>query len=642
MNNISGLRQWLASKTAWWLVVAYGLTACVLSAPVVDRLSTVVIGNGTDPWQDIWNIWWVKGWLLGQHPLYFTHLLFYPRGANLAWMTLALPAATVAGGLAAFGVSLSMAYNLVMLGSLVADGLAAYWCGRRMGLERAGATAAGFVFMASPYFMGQMLGHLDLVGAYAIPLVAGWFWDVWRRDRPPWWRYGMLGALLALTTYAVEDYALYTFLLCALIIIVHPARRGQRWRTFLERGGGWALALGIYVILVFPLVYALTQGPLAVHGAAAEPLGLPWVVDALAWITPDPWGYFRWLTPIWHLDPNVADGSGFPGFVAWGVVAYGLTRRRRLSTDKRAVFGALAILAAIFAVLSMGPALHVNGHLYRIPLPELYLQMLPFWRDTLPERLAVVTALLGALLAGLAFDALWQDVSSAGLRRVVFGVFVGVIGIWAFATAMTLLVPGAALLAAAGLAGSFCAVAMLRSEGATVRRFMLSATLVALVLLGSWPAPYPELSVPAVPYAATVRQAGGSVFYVPAVLPETFWGSGDCTYMYLAAVIGLPTPEGYVSRLPHFTLRRIDRSAVLGYLWGVQYGPNPEARLQRSAAKLLGRYLSRHDVRSVVVETALLAAPQKTLAWLSRTLGPGWRRQRVSAAVTLFTRHPLT
>jgi hypothetical protein len=125
MGNSSTVRQWLVSKTALWLVPSYALTACLMSAPAVAHLSSAVIGTGTDPWQVIWNIAWVKGWLLGQHPLYFTHLLNYPRGANLAWMTLALPAAVVAAGLVAMGSPLAVAYNVVMLASLVADGLAA-------------------------------------------------------------------------------------------------------------------------------------------------------------------------------------------------------------------------------------------------------------------------------------------------------------------------------------------------------------------------------------------------------------------------------------------------------------------------------------------------------------------------------------
>jgi hypothetical protein len=638
MGKASAPEQWWVSHTGWWLAPAYALTACVLSLPAVFHLSSAVIGTGTDPWQVIWNIWWVKGWLLGQHALYFTHFLFYPRGANLAWMTLALPAAIVAAGLAAVGLPLTVAYNLVMLASLTADGLAAYWCARKMGLGRPGAVASGFVYMTSPYFMGQMLGHLHLVGAYGIPLVLGWFWDMWRRDRPAWWRYVVLGALLALTTYAVEDYALYTFLLCVLVVLVHPARRGQRLRALLGRSGGWVLALGVYVFLVFPLVDALIVGPLAVHGAAAEPLVLPWVVDALAWVTPDPWGYFHWLSPVWHLDPNVADGSGFPGFVGWAVVVYSAIGRRHLSLDKRAMFGALAILAAIFAVLSMGPVLHVDGHLYRIPMPELYLQILPFWQDTLPERLAAVTALLMGLLVGMTFDALWDDVRTPLIRRAVLGIFVGVIVLWAFATVKVLPLPYAGTSALVLLLASFMTLAALRRRKVAGGRFMLAATLVALVLLGSWPFPYPEAPVPAVPYAATVRQAGGSVFYIPAVIPDTWWGDGDCAYMYLATVFALPSPEGYVSRLPYSTLHRVDGSPVLGYLWGVQYRPNPEARLQRSASEVIDGYFRRHGVRSVVVETKLLAAPHHTLAWLTRALGSGWRRERISGSITLFVR----
>ena len=92
--------------------------ALVISLPVSFHLRTQLIGTGSDPGQNVWNVAWVRGWLDGYHDLYFTHQLLYPEGANLAWMTLALPSSIVAALLVP-GLGLAGAYNVRLLLTLV-------------------------------------------------------------------------------------------------------------------------------------------------------------------------------------------------------------------------------------------------------------------------------------------------------------------------------------------------------------------------------------------------------------------------------------------------------------------------------------------------------------------------------------------
>jgi len=582
-------------RTGLLVAVAYAAWAAALSWPGPAHLATRVIGDGGDAPLFLWNIRWVEGWVLGQHGLFETHQLFWPQGANLAWTTLALPASILAGMLVASGAGLVLAYNLVVLASLAADGAALYWCARRMGLPRSGAFWAGWIFLASPYFMGQLLGHLNLVGAWGIPLVVGWGWDLLARRQPAWWRFAVLGVLVALVAWSVYDYGIYATGALVAVWLAHPDLRGRRLAVLRAWWRGWLLAGGAAVVALAPLVAALLVAPLAVHGGAATPFYSPWVVDALSAVVPDPWGAFRFLAPAWHLAPDLADGSGFPGFGLWlgalGGVAILVHRRRngQREPDLERLIWPLGALSALSAVLSLGSFLHVDGIRTPIPMPYILLADVPYVRDTLPERLAVLTALFGSLLTGvvLAWVARWARAHRLG---------------W---------VPRA-----------------------------LGATAVAgVVAVGSAPWPFADTALPRVPHPTAIRAAGGTTLYVPTVVPMTRWGAGIARFMYEAALIGTPTPDGYVSRIPLSTAARIDRSVVLGYLWGIAQTPDPETGLAGAAARALPRYLARHDVCSIVVDAGLLPAAPQAVGWLRAHAGAGWRVLVDGASWTVLLRH---
>jgi len=575
----------VADRPATWLglLIIYGATAVWLTYPGSTQLSTHMLGIPSDAFQNLWNILWVQGWLAGHHALYFTHLEFAPRGANLAWETLSLPGTIVAAAIRPL-VGLDAAYNSVLLAALSADGLAGYAFARKLGLTRLGAAVAGLTFMTSPYFVGQLLGHLHMVSAFGVPLFLGALWDLGHRPDGPLARYLLAGFYLALTMYSAQDYALYAVAAGVGLLLFHPAHPFQRLRTTWT---GWAALAGVFAVLVAPLVYNMLWAPLAVHNAAATPLTTPWVVDVEGLVLPDPWGVFAGLATSWRLAPDLMDGGIFPGFMLWAGAITVLGMRRQASLAQRRTVAMAAVLTGVFALLSLGPYLHAGGTRLNLPLPDWILASLPFWKDTWPERLAMLTALFGSILAGVAVE-----LARHQLARHQLG--------WA----------------------------------------VLAPVVLGLIMLGSWAEPFPATRPPRVPYVHLVRQAGGSVLFVPAVVPSTAIGYGPFAFIYVAARLDVPTPEGYVSRLPTSTIRQINRSLVLRYLWGTQFSPNPEHSLADRARRDLAAYLTRHDIKSILfLDTRSDPIPRTGALWLRRVLGPHWRAHPYGATV-LFTWHP--
>ncbi len=556
------------------LALVYLLAAVALTYPGVLAFGHAALGLPEDLYQNLWNILWVKGWLAGRHGLYFTHLEYYPTGANLAWETLSLPG-TVMAALLAPATGLAAAYNTALLAYWVADGLAMYVFSRTVGLPRLSAGLAGLAFMASPYFVGQMMGHLHMVGAFGVPWFLAILWQLYERPVGSPWRYVGLAAVLALTTYVVQDYAVYAVAVGIMLLWLHPARP---WRRVMADWRRWVLAVATYAALVAPMMYAMLLGPLAVHAGAVTPVSTPWVVDLEGLVLPEPWGLSVGLAVHWTLAPDLMEGGIFPGYVLWAAVILLLVVRKRLSRRDRVLAGWAGVGTGVFALLSLGPVLHVGGRITTIPLPERLLAALPAWQDTWPERLAMLTALFGAILVGVAADWVRAEVD----RRTA------------------------------------------ESRPGSGRRIVVVGG-VLLIAAASWSASFPATRPPAVPYAHLVRHAGGTVLYVPAVLPGTRLGYGSTEYIYVEAVLAVPTPEGYVSRIPLATVNHLQKSSVLTYLWGLQFRRNHAAAFAQAAAAEFPGYLKRNHVGSIVFLAQGVARPAHAVAWLRAHLGRRWR-----------------
>lgn len=568
------------------LVFSYVAFAIALTYPGILVYTHAALGIPEDLFQNLWNILWVNGWLAGHHAIYFTALEYYPIGANLAWETLSLPVTIIAALLHPI-IGLAAAYNTVLLASLVADGLAMYGFATTIGLSRFGARLAGMSFMASPYFIGQLLGHVNMVGAFGVPWFLTILWRVCQQPRSPLWRYCGLAGTLGLTTYIVQDYALYAIAAGILLMWLHP---GRPWRTVWTEWWRWAVAIVTYVALVAPQVYAMVYGPLAVHAAAAQPVTTPWVVDLEGLILPQPWGLFAGLANYWRLAPDLLDGGIFPGFVLWAAAITLVCKRRQLPSEHRAIVGWAAVGTGLFAMLSLGPVLHVSGHVTSIPLPDRLLTALPLWQDTWPERLAMMTALFGAILVGIAAEWLRTRLDERAASR---------------------------------------------PRG----RFIVLTSALLLIAAASWTAGFPATPIPSVPYASVVRHAGGTVLYVPAVMPGTLMTYGPFNYIYVEGVLGMPTPEGYVSRIPAQTRNQLDRSPVLRYLWGTQFAHNKATQDAIAAATQFSGYLRRHHVHSIIfLAGSGVAHPDRTLNWLRQHLGTTWQMKKYDATIVFLRR----
>lgn len=485
------MRAWRGTARACGSVLGYVLLACTVTWPLPLRLKTHLLGSPEgDTGIYVWNLWIFRHELLrhARLPISTDHVFAYTGGADFS-----LHNYTPIAGLFAlpligpFGVV--AAYNIVLILFVALSGAAMYLLARRLGLGPAWAWLAGAVFAASPLLVARTTAHLSLVSAAPLPL---FLWALLRtldsgrvRDA------ALVGALVALASYADAYYGIYCVLMGAFLVggrfLVWSRRPATTPRTarFIDavmavlaafvawrllNGGtdvvigtltihlrtlynpvlalvvlaaarlwltfrpsvrmhdpGAALArmryLGIvavatYLVLMLPVIVGLAlryvDGQLP--GTETFWRSSPRGVDALAYVVPNPnHPWFGGVTGRWFLPPRL---DSFPELVASfslvALLAIAFAAWRRWLPRFWIAF------TAFFAVLSLGPFVHVAGVNTYVIGPWALLRYVPvIGMARSPSRFAIVAGVGLSLLFAMALQELWRRRAAPGRAWVL-------------------------------------------------------------------------------------------------------------------------------------------------------------------------------------------------------------------------------
>lgn len=406
-------------KRAVWAAALLLLLAIIYTFPLVTRIGTEVPGTGMDVSQYYWCHWWFhKAVSLGQNPWHTDHL-WYPNGTSLVFSTNRF-------GSAAFGWLLTplagivASYNLVILLSFVLSGLGFYLFVRELTGSDAGGLAAAVVFAFSPFKYNKLIYQHFLLSTYTFGFV---LWMLVRilKGKSKARREGViLGLLLGATLYE-SIFCLDLLALAVVFLLLWHAV--LHWQTFWRRQ---VLA----PLLVAGLTAAITAVPMATmitldmheYGGLPQATGAKtFSNDLLVLFIPSPMAYS--LPGTSHEEIFARENFVYRtreenfGTIGWIILVLGISGwwagRNKSCPVNSFAFGAL-----LFAVLSLGPVLHVAGKEVfdigpllnvRIPLPYALLQSLPpVGMVRAPSRFILLTFFFLAPLAGLSVAALMK------------------------------------------------------------------------------------------------------------------------------------------------------------------------------------------------------------------------------------------
>lgn len=416
----SRLPHWL------WLFLllgSYSIIAIIITYPLINNLETHLVGRTTDALLHYWNNWWVqKALTTGQNP-FFTTYLSYPYGVslithNFAWFNILpwLLLEPLLGGI--------VAYNVIILLSLVLCGLSMYWLAFDLLHDQRAAFIAGLIYMAWPFRLSQ-LDHPNLVATYFMPI---FFLFLGRTLRNGRWRDAIFaGISAAMVGYTRWQILIPAFLMALVYILgLSPQWWQQKRHTFPK-----LITVGLLgFFLLLPPAIMLGRAQLqsdvtadVLYATDEQIMNTDW----LAYITP-PRRHPQFksiVNPIYdeHYYPDRSKGRRYPAYIGISVlilVAIALIKRWRDTWI-------WLLMALLLMLLASGMAWRFNGQLYTA-IPTLYKllgSIASLMRE--PERFVMFLALPVAIMAAYGWQVilskvrkkLWAILLTVGLSLLI-------------------------------------------------------------------------------------------------------------------------------------------------------------------------------------------------------------------------------
>jgi hypothetical protein len=380
----------VASWPGEWCVIALAFVALTLMMTWQQLASPFAVGDTGDPLFSIWRLSWVAHQLPRDPLRLFDGNIFYPELRTLAYSDAMLATALMAAPLLWLGVHQVLVYNVVLLVSFAASGIAMYALVRALTGDRAAAFVAGVAFAFYP-FRFEHYSHLELQVTFWMPLALLMMHRTMATGRA---RDGAVtGLLVALQTLSSLYCGLYLLVVMGVVWLAAGglARSGRRLVP-------WLAAAAVLVLLILPVAVPYLQN----RGQLGE--RPDWEARIYS-ATPRSYAVAHVRSRLYGdlLDgPRTPEASLFPGI---GVVALALIGAWPHLTRSRA-----RAAYALAALVAFDGSLGLNG----IVFPTLRDALLPFRGLRVPARFSILVGLSLSVLAGYGVQRLRQ---SSWLKR---------------------------------------------------------------------------------------------------------------------------------------------------------------------------------------------------------------------------------
>ena len=569
----------------------FAALAIWLTFPLVLSLGTHVTGEGPgDNLCFLWNTWWFRRALVQQASFgFWSDAIFVPVGTSLVLHTHTfLQAAIGAAMLPTAGVT--FAHNVVLLIGLAANGWAAYALCFHYSRQILPSVAGGVAFASGTYVLVHVLGHVNLVHAWVIPLFA----LVLARfmERPSTLRACLAGGALAAVTYSDYYHALFSVAFVGLTLLstslgVTVTTRSGRWRRAMQT----SLALAA-VLAACGVIVAATGGTVVTLGSIrisirstrniVAGVGVLLLVSAVLRhaVRLSLVGSTEGQRPAWRLW-LVAAGSA--GVLLAPLAYFGLALIAEGDYISPPVLWRSSPAGIDAATLVLGPPRHLVTGLWTQQMYGRFgidLIEQSGWIGVVPA-LAVVMAIRHArvqrdlrlwVLTAATFLAL-----SLGPFLRLFGADTGLPLPFAVVRHLPIVsnarMPGRAIVMVQLASAVLTALALARLS----RRGVVAGAWTVALLAETLPMPAPLYRVPAadaVDLALRGAPTRGAVLELPTGLRDGFGDRGHLDHRLLAhqLVHERPVAGGFVARLSPGVMKRYSQSSVLATALAISAG----------------------------------------------------------------------
>ena len=381
----------------------------------VNITNSVPNGYG-DVFQSLFNLWWVPYSIFVLHASpYFTHLLYYPVGANFVTQTMSPMAGILTWPIQQ--LSPALAYNLLFLTAFALSGLFMYMLAYYITGNKYASFIAGLIFAFSPMHIAQAQGHLDWTLIEFVPLFILFLMKSIFESKK---RYPILAAIsfFMLTFFGDIEQGIMMFLfaiISVILLFILKHKEVQKKQAAINL----SLMIAVIALLFMPFLLAIAphlKGAVSVASQqSAISDNLQWSDNLMSFFLPS---YYNplfssisssYANQIYSLTYqgisyaiNVGERVSYIGYSVLILMILGVYYDYKNNKLKHSLFWIM--IFAIYFLLALGPYLQIFNTVTGIPtLYSLYLNIpyLNIIRE--PGRFDMIVTIAMAILAAMGF-----------------------------------------------------------------------------------------------------------------------------------------------------------------------------------------------------------------------------------------------
>jgi len=396
-----------ATASTIYLVVAFALFL-----PIIKNPFNTLVGSTYDVYQNMWNYWWIKYAIINHLSIYYTQLLGWPYGVNLAYMTLQPITGLVS--IPFQSVSLPFAYNAMFFLGFLVTGIGAYALAKLFTSNKYSAFIAGFIFTFSAFHIAQSYGHAQWFFIGWIALFFYFFIKMIEGNGLEKYEMALgAGIMFTLVVFMGDVEPGIITAIAALVILLMYALLKDMRKKFLDIRLLYALAIMIAVTLILGSLgfYHILSAVLSSRSATTInemntlQNNMQWSDNLFSFFLPSYYNsiFYGYAVHDYYYIYGIGgpqDRVSYIGYIAMALALYGAYK----SFDKSKIWLAVAI---VFFLLALGPFVEIGPINTYIPTLYIVYHALPivnFVRE--PGRFDVVVELAIAIIAAIGFDAL--------------------------------------------------------------------------------------------------------------------------------------------------------------------------------------------------------------------------------------------
>ena len=322
-------------------------------------------GNHPDTWGKFWDAWYGQKVLSGQADLYYTDLLFYPRGSSLTFHNFSWPHMLVLSGLQAI-MPASNAYSLTFLLIVASVTCSSYLYMLYLFHDKWLALLGAVIVGLSPQVVGYP-EHPELRFIATVPLALYFFHRGFAERRYRHFVFsGLTTGATAYVSMHVAVVLVFALSMYAIYFLYSSWREAASWRFIALFS---AIAIAVSAARVLPMIASLEALEQSVAVRHGQEIGN----DLLEYFVNARHPFVENLLPeqsfLWGLHPSDSRFASYIGYSVILLIAVGLWAKN----SRRKVIAWIA-LAAPFLFLRLGSTLTVGGeHYQNIVLPKHFL-----------------------------------------------------------------------------------------------------------------------------------------------------------------------------------------------------------------------------------------------------------------------------